>query len=382
MIKKVVSGILCLLCFVGCKTVDLERTTILETESTEGAKSYEDEIKNSEKEEEKFFVDEELKTVDVEKSVVYVDRPVYYPVETPEERAKGKDAVKKSYGEALQEPWKYSSGKMFYDYDENFVYEIYCQPYRITDLALEPGELVLENPFLSESQVWEIGAGVSRKNGQDVQHFYLKPDMSGLTTSLIIITDRRIYNLLLKSFRDCYMPMVEFEYPNTMPYNVKTKDADEINKLQNERNGIDPKYLSFDYKIKYSIFKKPLWLPKRVYDDGRKTYIQLDERVLHSESPVLFNKNNSRINYRVDKNLIVIDELIEKLTLKRGKEKVVIVKKTYKESKPIIEENESPKEKEEKKPEIAPARKGRTLHAQFPEKVKEVKEEKVDEAKK
>lgn len=382
MIKKVVSGILCLLCFVGCKTVDLERTTILETESTEGAKSYEDEIKNSEKEEEKFFVDEELKTVDVEKSVVYVDRPVYYPVETPEERAKGKDAVKKSYGEALQEPWKYSSGKMFYDYDENFVYEIYCQPYRITDLALEPGELVLENPFLSESQVWEIGAGVSRKNGQDVQHFYLKPDMSGLTTSLIIITDRRIYNLLLKSFRDCYMPMVEFEYPNTMPYNVKTKDADEINKLQNERNGIDPKYLSFDYKIKYSIFKKPLWLPKRVYDDGRKTYIQLDERVLHSESPVLFNKNNSRINYRVDKNLIVIDELIEKLTLKRGREKVVIVKKTYKEPKPIIEENEPPKEKEEKKPEIAPARKGRTLHAQFPEKVKEVKEEKVDEAKK
>ncbi len=382
MIKKVVSGILCLLCFVGCKTVDLERTTILETESTEGAKSYEDEIKNSEKEEEKFFVDEELKTVDVEKSVVYVDRPVYYPVETPEERAKGKDAVKKSYGEALQEPWKYSSGKMFYDYDENFVYEIYCQPYRITDLALEPGELVLENPFLSESQVWEIGAGVSRKNGQDVQHFYLKPDMSGLTTSLIIITDRRIYNLLLKSFRDCYMPMVEFEYPNTMPYNVKTKDVDEINKLQNERNGIDPKYLSFDYKIKYSIFKKPLWLPKRVYDDGRKTYIQLDERVLHSESPVLFNKNNSRINYRVDKNLIVIDELIEKLTLKRGREKVVIVKKTYKEPKPIIEENEPPKEKEEKKPEIAPARKGRTLHAQFPEKVKEVKEEKVDEAKK
>ena len=71
--------------------------------------------------------------------------------------------------------------------------------------------------------------------------------------------------------------------------------------------------------------------PKRVYDDGRRTYIELNELVLHSESPVLFNKRNERINYRVQKNLIIIDELIEKVTLRRAKEKVVIMKKDYKE---------------------------------------------------
>jgi type IV secretion system protein VirB9 len=81
--------------------------------------------------------------------------------------------------------------------------------------------------------------------------------------------------------------------------------------------------------MSYSFFKKPLWLPIRVYDDGKKTYIVLDERVLHSESPVLFNKNNQRINYRVHKNLIVIDELIEKLTLRKDRERVVIVKKKF-----------------------------------------------------
>lgn len=364
-----------LFCFASCQSVDFEKSTIKEAEKPENATNYEEELKETEKQDEKYFIDEELKTVDIEKSVVYVEKPVYYPLEPAEKKATGKDAAKKSFSSALQEPWKYSGGKMFYDYDENFVYEIYCQPYRITDLALEPGEMVLENPFLSESQVWEIGAGVSRKNGEDVQHFYFKPDMSGLTTSLIIITDRRVYNFLLKSFRDCYMPMVEFEYPNTMPYKIKTDAMDKLNELRNEKNSIDPKYLSFDYKMKYSIFHKPLWLPKRVYDDGRKTYIQLDERVLHSESPVLFNKSNRRINYRVDKNLIIIDELIEKVTLRLGKEKVVIVKKTYKEPKEAVIEEAASAEKPSE--EIAKTeRKGRQIHAQFP-----VPEPEKDEAK-
>ena len=80
----------------------------------------------------------------------------------------------------------------------------------------------------------------------------------------------------------------------------------------------------------YSIFRKPVWLPKRVYDDGRKTYIELDEKMLHTEAPVIFNHRNERINYRVKKNLVIIDELIEKITVRRGKEKVTITKKKYK----------------------------------------------------
>lgn len=360
-----VIGVLFLL-LSGCKTVDFDNTTPKEKElSDESVKNLEDEQKKNEEEILEYQIQEELKEIDIEKSVVYVEKPVYYPVEEYEKRPAGKDAAKKSLENAVQVPQKFSGGTMFYDFDENFVYEIYCQPYRITDLALEPGEMVLENPFISESQVWEMGAGVSRKNGQDVQHFYLKPDVSGLTTSMIIITDRRVYHLLLKSFRDCYMAMVEFEYPNTMPYTVKT-DAmiERMNSKANAISGIDPKFLSFDYKMSYSIFKKPLWLPKRVYDDGRRTYIQMDETVLHTQSPVLFNHKNERLNYRVDKNLIIIDELIEKVTLRRGKEKVTIKKKNYKEEKTVVETEEQKTEAIEETQKME--RKGYNLHAQFP----------------
>lgn len=369
--KKLLYIVAVFVLFTGCKSVDLEKTTQIEDAiEDESVKNLKDEQKKNAEEIQKYQIQEELKEIDIEKSVVYVEKPVYYPVEEYEKRPAGKDAAKQSLDKALQVPQKFSGGTMFYDFDETFVYEIYCQPYRITDLSLEPGEMVLENPFISESQVWEMGAGVSRKNGQDVQHFYLKPDISGLTTSMIIITDRRVYHLLLKSFKDCYMAMVEFEYPNTMPYTVKT-DAmvERMNSKTNAFSGIDPKYLSFDYKMSYSIFKKPLWLPKRIYDDGRRTYILMDETVLHTQSPVLFNHKNERLNYRVDKNLIIIDELIEKVTLRRGKEKVTIKKKNYVEEKPVVETEEEKKEAIEETQKME--RKGYNLHAQFPTKKSE-----------
>ncbi|MCM1222335.1 MAG: TrbG/VirB9 family P-type conjugative transfer protein [Lachnospiraceae bacterium] len=368
--KKLMFLFITAMFFIGCQTVDLNTSTAIKNEgSPEGARNLEEEEKLNEAEIEGLLVNEELKEVDIQKSVIYVERPVYYPLEKAEIQPTGKDAANLSLDKAIQEPKKFSGGTMFYDFDENFVYEIYCQPYRITDLALEPGEMVLENPFLSESQVWEMGAGVSRKNGQDVQHFYLKPDISGLTTSMIIITDHRVYHFLLRSFKDCYMAMVEFEYPNTMPYNIKTDMLTErLNSRSNTFSRIDPRFLSFDYKMSYSIFRKPLWLPRRVYDDGRKTYIQMDEKVLHTQSPVLFNHRNERINYRVEKNLIVIDELIEKVTLRRGKEKVMVKKKNYVEPEPVEESEEEVTEiqEETKKLEGKHGCEGYNLHARFP----------------
>jgi type IV secretion system protein VirB9 len=221
---------------------------------------------------------------------------------------------------------------MYYPWDETFVYEIHTMPYRTTDIQLEPGEQVLEMPFLTEEKVWEIGAGVSRKNGRDVQHFFVKPIYANLTTSMIIITDRRVYHLLLKSFKDIFMAMVQWEYPSSMPFTIKTESMNKrVQELSNDSLAVNPEFLSFDYTMSYSLFKKPVWIPKRVYDDGRKTYIELDEKMLHMESPVIFNKRNERINYRVKKNLVIIDELVEKITIRRGKEKIAITKKKYKE---------------------------------------------------
>ena len=316
---------------VSCKTVQFDTIRDAGPDAKQpGVESPEDEQAHEKKAAEKAYIEEELKEVDVEKTVIYIDRPVYSPVEVPNVPAlHGTAAVNKSTQESIQVPLKFVNGKMYYPWDDTFTYEVHCQPYRTTDIQLEPGEQVLEMPFLSEEKVWEIGAGVSRKAGLDVQHFFVKPTYSGLTTSMIIITDRRVYHLLLKSFKDTWMVMVQWEYPPSMPFTVK---QDAINSLKAELHGdglVNPEFLSFDYKMRYSIFRKPVWLPKRVYDDGRKTYIELDEKMLHLETPVIFNHRNERINYRVNKNMVILDTLIEKITVVSGQDKVTIIKKRY-----------------------------------------------------
>ena len=313
--------------FTSCKTVKFDR---MGTEAESGIQGNE-KARNLKAEEAenvdeliKLAIEEEVKEVDIPKTVIYVDRPVYYPVEEPEKKVTGKDAARKSTESSMVVPEKFVHGTMYYDFDDDFTYEIYCQPYRVTDIQLEPGEQVIEMPFLSEEKVWEIGAGVSRSGSYDVQHFFIKPAYSGLETSFIIITDKRIYHLMLKSFRDCYMTQVKWQYPNTMPFKItgdyaeSITGAGKVNRLTNEQLKVDPRFLSFDYKMTYSIFKKPYWLPYRIYDDGEKTYITMNETVLHMTSPILMNKRNERINYWVDKNLIVINELIEKVTLRIG----------------------------------------------------------------
>lgn len=339
-------AVILILGMASCNTTkhfdDLGAESEKEKKTKDSAKSEQEEQAQNNQEMEDLLVKERMKEVDIEKTVVYVNQPVYRPAEEKEETKEakpkpiGKEAAQKSTEQAIQKIKNFTGGTMWYDYDADFTYEIYCQPYRVTDMALEPGEQVIEMPFLSEEKVWEIGAGVSRSNGVDTQHFFLKPAYSGLTTSFIIITDKRVYHTLIKSYKDSYMTQVKWKYPNTMPFTLVDNDSinsnsngvGRVNKITEDNIKVDPRFLSFDYKMSYSRFKKPYWLPKRVYDDGRKTYIVMDETVLHMTTPVLFNKYDQRINYYVDKTLIVMNELVEKVTLRVGREKVVIKKKS------------------------------------------------------
>lgn len=79
--------------------------------------------------------------------------------------------------------------------------------------------------------------------------------------------------------------------------------------------------------MRHSVFKIPTWLPTQVYDDGQRTYIILNSKSLLTEYPAVFNEKNEIINYRVKDNIIIIDNLIEKVTLNLDGKKVTIEKK-------------------------------------------------------
>lgn len=339
--EKVVTVLICILVCISfaCKTVDLEPPALeLNVGNVDGVTNQKDLEKQIKDEEHKALIEQELASIDVKETVVYVEKPVYIPsdekgLEKPKVNP-GIDTVNKSLNTALKEPEKYKGSHHIYDFDDTFIYQIYCAPYRITDLQLEAGEVILESPFCSEPEVWEIAGGVSKFRGVDVQHLFLKPSYSKLSTSMIVITNRRVYHFLLKSYKESWMGVVKFNYPIRMPYNLNTSigsfsETDESTKIESVMEGVSPEFLSFDYKMSFLPRQKKYiyWLPKRVYDDGRKTYIVLDEEVINKKLPGLFDNKNNIINYRVSKNILIIDSLIEKVTLRLGKNKVSIEKK-------------------------------------------------------
>lgn len=84
------------------------------------------------------------------------------------------------------------------------MYEIYAQSYYITNIILEAGETVQCKPQLSEDKsVWELATNVTvdPDTGEDVQHLFIKSTYSGLDSTLIVVTDKGVYHLMIKSFR-------------------------------------------------------------------------------------------------------------------------------------------------------------------------------------
>ena len=223
--------------FASCMTTEsLEQPNDFAQESS--AESLEEELQQNETDENNLLIQEELKVQDIENTVVYVDRPVYVPEEKSERPAlqTGVAAVNESQKRATQSPENYKSGTFFYQFNENFVYEIYAQPYHLTDIALEAGEVVIGTPLLSEDEsVWELIAGVAKDQltGLDIQHLFVKPAYSGLDSSLIIITDRRVYHFRIKSYKETHMAMVKFTYPLSKNVWAK-KDTTEGRTVEND----------------------------------------------------------------------------------------------------------------------------------------------------
>lgn len=314
---------------ISCKTVDLEQQTEVVEEKEVGQIEQSD-IK-SRNMEIQFKVDELMKVNDLEPTFIVVEEPRIHEVSSSENKdtkISGTAAVKQNLEDVTILP-EYKDGRLQgWIYRENAVYKVICQTYHSTMILFEPGEEIVENPYISESEVWQISRGIGQKDGLLQHHLVIKPDYANLSSTLIVVTNKRIYQMELESTKTTYMPRVSWVYPRTIQDSESwIRWQQESQQLTTEFTGVDPEVLSFDYKMKHPVFNKPTWLPTQVYDDGIKTYIILDNMSLLTEFPVAFNEKDEIMNYRTKENTIIIDQLIEKVTLQVGKQKVIITKK-------------------------------------------------------
>ncbi len=213
-----------------------------------------------------------------------------------------------------------------------------CAPLEVCIIKLQPGETVTAI-HAGDTTRWLISpALVGTPNGESQTHIVVKPTQVGLVTTLYVGTDRRSYNIKLKSSRTEFIPFLAFNYPLELDA-VWTKYRDKVDE-QKKRETIattsqkDLKEIS-KLDFEYSIQGDAKWRPVRVYNDGEKTIIQMPTTMKQTEAPTLLvvdqRGNEQLVNYRLQEDRFIVDQVFGKAALIAGvghdQQRVVITRK-------------------------------------------------------
>lgn len=263
----------------------------------------------------------------------------------------------------------YKAGLVTFAYGSG-IPTVICALLELTDLAFEKGESIL-SVQLGDSVRWNIESAISGSANDSVEHLIVKPLEAGLKTSMLITTDRRTYHIRLKSTEADFMPAVVFSYPNSLKLPSKKHygddsylqytsnyDSNEDHNDYSETNSSLKNYSSVQNvsyegnsrpalnggaayndstqrrNYNYSVDGDSKIIPQNVYDDGKRTFIVMNNPINSSYLPVLqeissesflfFGEDKTNtVNFTYFDNTFVVDGIYSHLRLisKNGEEK-------------------------------------------------------------
>jgi len=227
-------------------------------------------------------------------------------------------------------------------YERGALYAIQASPQRITDIALEPGETLL-SVSAGDTTRWIVGDAQSGIAGNIQSHVLVKPNAANLSTNLVIMTDRRVYHVELRSTSGAAMASVAWRYPVEMTFassaamtgvmpvaSVAPPLAAPPAAAAAPPPAFTPETLNLRYRIDGD---KPDWRPLSAFDDGQQVFIEMPETMI--EAPPLYvigDEGLEAVNYRIRGRYYIVDRLFKKAELRLGsgwtQKKVMIIRQT------------------------------------------------------
>lgn len=211
--------------------------------------------------------------------------------------------------------------------------KVMCAPLRVCDIELQAGEQVQGEPHTGDDERWDITPAISGIT----QHVVVKPLAPNAATNMAIYTDRRVYHVELQSATTSeadYMPFVSFSYPDdqrlkwmalvqqqqtvsSQPTDTQTTGGSDFRGLS-----VDASRLNYRYDIEAEGWfgrkqRAKRWAPRKVFDDGRRTFIQLPEYVRHRELPMLVVRDGAgtdtivNTSFEPEPLILVVDRLFD-----------------------------------------------------------------------
>lgn len=215
---------------------------------------------------------------------------------------------------------------------------IVCAVMQVCDVELQPGEVV-NSVHLGDAVRWLVEPALTGGGPQSVQHLIIKPLDVGLETSLVVTTSRRTYHLSLRSHRTDFLPRVGFIYGDEVAARfeaIKRVQQQQRQQLTIPESG---EYLG-NLDFNYTVSGRAAWKPLRVYNDGKKTIIEMPREMSQDEAPTLLSirpdgspkgrDEEVLVNYRVQGNRYIVDSVLTQAIMitgvGRGQTKVEIRK--------------------------------------------------------
>ncbi|PXA94408.1 P-type conjugative transfer protein TrbG [Nostoc sp. 3335mG] len=212
-----------------------------------------------------------------------------------------------------------------YPYGEGVLYRLFAAPERVSDIALQPGEAIV-SVAAGDTARWTVGDTTSGAGESKRVHILVKPFAAGLSTNLVITTDRRAYHLQLDSTPATAMAALSWTYPQDEMIAIRRQQASE-EAARPVASGLAVERLDFGYVVTGD---KPAWRPLRAFDDGRQTFVEFPATVGVGEAPPLFvigDRGDAQlVNYRMIGRFYVIDRLFDAAELRLGGKKQVVVR--------------------------------------------------------
>lgn len=222
-------------------------------------------------------------------------------------------------------PFLSNGGKLMYVFGSTLP-TIICSPLMGSDLELQAGESV-KDVLLGDTARWRWQTTSSGEAGREKTHIIFKPTDTGLVTTAVIPTNRRVYHIKLVSNRKNYTPYVGFEYPEDQRRLLQQQFAQQAKKKTwktaptTAGTAVDLSTLDFGYDVT----GKANWKPLQVYNDGTRTIIRLPQEAAQSDLPVLLVEKAGQealVNYRVrtkgKHTSLIVDEIFEEAMLIAG----------------------------------------------------------------
>ncbi|MFP5287139.1 MAG: TrbG/VirB9 family P-type conjugative transfer protein [Thermoanaerobaculia bacterium] len=197
--------------------------------------------------------------------------------------------------------------------------ELPCETLRVCAVELETGERVVKT-YLGDAERWKVDVQLSEEGGVKPL-VVLKPTECGIETNLIVSTDRRIYDVLVRS-RSCASPgdglklgprRLRFDYGG---FSQDWNDRGQPGGPAGEPGAARPQSLNFRYSWAGG------WRgiqPKLVYDDGKRVYVRLEK--VPEKAPAIFRKGAEGLElvpFRLEGSVYVIEAVPEELVLVSG----------------------------------------------------------------